>query len=141
MAAAPIRTAAQHFVQPAAWAESQFPAVVPSLVHSIRLVPLPTEGQLGALQAPAAQVRSHWHALAHVRVSHASVPEQFTVHFELVLHVMSLHALPPVQLIVQLQPGGQVTLPQLSALVHSAVQVFMTSSQVVQSLGQFGITQ
>ena len=141
MAAESIRTAAQHFVQPAAWAESQFPVMVPSLVHSTRLAPLPTNGQLGALQAPAAHVKSHWQALAHNRVSHASVPEQFTVHVELVLQVMSLHALAPVQLIVHDQPGGQVTLPQLSALVHSAVQVFMTSSQVVQSLGQVGMTQ
>jgi len=59
MAAASIRTAAQHFVQPAARAESQLPVVVPSLVHSIRLPPLPVNGQLGVLQAPVPHVRSH----------------------------------------------------------------------------------
>ncbi|HEY5926348.1 MAG TPA: hypothetical protein VIV11_31900, partial [Kofleriaceae bacterium] len=53
---------------------------------------------------------------------------------------MSLHALAPVQLIVQLQPDGQVTLPQLSVLVQSMVHVFATSSQLVQSLGQLDTT-
>jgi hypothetical protein len=63
------------------------------------------------------------------------------VHVDPLWQLMSLHALPPVQLIVQVQPLGQVTLPQLSALVHSARQVFCASSHSVQSLGQFGTTQ
>ena len=141
MAAAPIRTAAQHFVQPAAWAESHIPVFVPSVVQCIWLAPLPTVGQSGVLHSPAPQVTSHLHADAQWTVSQASVPEHTTLHSEPLLHVMSTHALPPVQLIVHVQPDGQVTLPQLSALVHSAVQVFCTSSQGEQSAGQLGITQ
>ncbi len=54
---------------------------------------------------------------------------------------MLLHALPPVQVIVQVQPLGPVTLPHDSLLVQSAVHVLSSSSQSVQSLGQFGTTQ
>ena len=128
-------------MQPAAWAESQFVTPVPSTVHSTWFEPFPTTGQFGVLHAPAAQVRSHLQADAQLTVSHASAPEQVMLHFDCVLHVMSAHALPPVQLIVQVQPGGQFTLPQLPPLVHSARQVLSTSLQVVQSAGQFGTMQ
>ena len=113
---------------------------MPSLVHSIRFVPLPTAGQLGVLHAPVAQDRSHLQALEHETVSQASVPEHVIAHFEPDRQLMSLHALAPVQLIVQSQPGGHDTVLQLSVLVQSMMQVFATSSQVVQSLGQFGTT-
>jgi hypothetical protein len=127
MAAAPSRTAAQHLVQPAAWAESQFAFCVPSVVQRIRFAPLPTVGQLGALQAPVAHVRSHAQAAPQSTVSHASVPEHVTMQVD--------------PAAVQVQPDGQVTWPQLVELVHSARQVFFASSQVVQSLGQLGTTQ
>ena len=39
------------------------------------------------------------------------------------------------------QPAGQSTLPQRSAVVHSAVQVFAAMSHDVQSLGQSATTQ
>jgi hypothetical protein len=141
MVAAPIRTAAQHFVQPDAWFESQVPDVVPSLVHSTRFVPLPTEGQTGVSQAALPHERSHLQAAAQLSVAHAPVPEQVTSHVELLLHVMSLHALSPVQWIVHFQPLGHVTLPQLSALVHSAMHIRLPSSQVVQSFGQLDTIQ
>lgn len=136
-----IRTADQHFVQPAAWAESQLAVAVPSVVHSTWLAPLPTTGQRGVLHAPVAQVRSHLQAAEQSTVSHASVPVQVIAQCEPASHVMLLHALPPVQLIVHVQPDGHVTLPQLSALVQSTGQIIFSSSHCGQSAGQFGITQ
>ena len=105
-------------------------------------MPLPNEGQSGVLHAsPIAQERSQRHAAEQSTVSHASVPLHVMLHFEPLRQSMSLHALPPVQLIVQVQPLGHVTLPHESLLVQSAVHVFSSSSQSVQSLGQLGTTQ
>jgi hypothetical protein len=131
----------QHFAQPAARVESHVPVAVPSAVHSTRFAPFPTAGQLGVLHAPAAHVRSHLQASSHDTVSHAFVPVHVTRHVEPAGQSMSLHALGPVQLIVHVHPGGQSTLPQSSAVVHSARQVIAASSHEVQSLGQFGTTQ
>lgn len=141
MAAATIRTAPQHLAQPAAWVESQFAVVVPSVVHSTSPAPFPTDGQLGVSHEPAAQVRSHLQASAHDTESHALVPLQVIAHDVPVGQVMSLHALGPIQLIVQVQPVGQSMLPQLSAVVQSAVQVIAAVSQDVQSRGQLATTQ
>lgn len=141
MAAATIRTAGQHFAQPGARVESHVPVAVPSAVHSTRLAPFPTAGQLGVLHAPAAHVRSHLHASSHDTVSHALAPVHVIAQVDPAGQSMSLHALPPVQLIVHAHPGGQSMLPQLSALVQSAVHVIAASSHEVQSLGQFGTTQ
>jgi hypothetical protein len=141
MAAAKIRTAAQHFAQPAAWAESQFPVAVPSEVHSTRFAPAPTAGQAGVPQAPVAQVRSHLQASSQDTVSHALVPVHVMAHVEPAGQVTSLHALPPVQLIVQVHPSGQSTLPHRSALVQSTVHVIAARSHEVQSPGQSTTTQ
>jgi hypothetical protein len=141
MAAFVSRTAHQHFVQPDAWAESHMPVSVPSFVHSTRLAPFPTVGQSGVLHAPATQLRSHLQAELQLTVSHASSPTQLMAHRDPLKQSMSLHALPPTQLIVQSQPAGQVTLPQLFALVHSTTQVCAFSSQDVQSAGQLDTTQ
>jgi hypothetical protein len=103
---------------------------------------LPIVGQSGVLQAsPIAQSRSQRQAAEQSTVSHASEPLQVIEHFEPLRQSMSLQALPPIQLIVQVQPVGHVTLPHESLLVHSAVQVLSSSSHSVQSLGQFGTTQ
>src|SRR5689334_22976404 len=82
MAAATIRTAAQHFVQPAACSESQFALFVPSVVHCSWLPPLPTVGHAGVRQAPLAQDRSHWHADAQSTASQAPLPKHVIVHRE-----------------------------------------------------------
>jgi hypothetical protein len=46
-----------------------------------------------------------------------------------------------VQLIVQVQPLGQVTLLHAPAVVHCIVHVFADSMQVVQPAGQFGASE
>jgi hypothetical protein len=117
------------------------PVSVPSLVHSTWLAPFPVVGHSGVLHASPWQARSHLHAFEHDTVSHAPLPAQVIVQRDPLWQSMSRHALPPVQLMVQVHPLGHVTLPQLSALVHSARQVRCTSSHVVQSFGQFETTQ
>jgi hypothetical protein len=63
------------------------------------------------------------------------------VHFESLSQSMSLQAPPPMQLMLQVQPLGQSTLPQSSPLVHSTMQVCLSSSQLVQSEGHIDSTQ
>jgi hypothetical protein len=99
-------------------------------------------GQLVLWQdVPAMQLTSHEQASRQLMLPQESPPLHVTVHLELAWQLMLSHAAPPVQLIVQVQPLGHVTEPQLSVLVHSAVHVFLISSHVLQSLGQFGMTQ
>lgn len=74
-------------------------------------------------------------------VAQAPVPEQVIAHFELVWQLILAHALAPVQLIVHVQDDGQITLPQLSAELHSIGQIFLSSSHIGQSAGHCGITQ
>jgi len=118
--------------------ESQGVALVPSTVQR---TPPVAVGQLLTPHAPAAQVTSHAQASRQLMLPHAPVPMHATEQVEPFWHVTLSQALSPLQLIVQVQPLGQVTNPQVSALEHSAVQVFITSSHEVQSLGQFGTTQ
>lgn len=74
-------------------------------------------------------------------VWHALGPEHVIAHREPLKQLMSLQASPPMQLIVQSQPDGQVTFPQLSLVEHSTRHVRASSSHEVQSLGQFDTTQ
>ncbi len=74
-------------------------------------------------------------------VLHESLPEHVIAHREPLKQSMLLHALSPMQLIVQSQPDGQVTFPQLSLDEHSTRHVRASSSHEVQSFGQFGTTQ
>jgi hypothetical protein len=63
------------------------------------------------------------------------------LHFDPLAQSMSLQAPPPMQLMLQVQSLGQSTLPQSSALVHSTMQVCLSSSQLVQSDGHCDSTQ
>jgi hypothetical protein len=73
-----------------------------------------------------------WHALSPVHVM---------LHDDPSAQSMSLQAPSPTQLIVQVQPLGQSTLPQSSPLVQSTMQVCLSSSHDVQSDGHIGSTQ
>lgn len=111
----------------------------PSVVHlSLGVAPV---GHEIAAHAPLAHCRSHLQASLQLMSAQAPAPEQLIEHFDPPAQLTSLQAPSPMQLIVQVQPVGQLTLPQLSAFEHSMVQVFAVSLHVVQSEGQFWITQ
>jgi len=80
-------------------------------------------------------------AASQSRVSQASVPVHVTMQREPLLQSMLAQAFAPVQLMVHVQPDGQLTEPHVSVLVHSTRHVFASSSHIVQSDGQFGMTQ
>jgi hypothetical protein len=99
-------------------------------------------GHVTVSHAPEAHVRSHWHALSQSMSLHALGPLQLIVQRELLLHVTSLQLPLPLQLIVQFQPDGHViVLSQSSGALQSTVHVRALSSHVVQSSGQFCSTQ